>query len=144
MLALVRPDSFNVPLFLHVLGAMLLVGTTAATAALAVAGWRSEREWIFSATLRSLLIGVLPAWLLTRVAAQWVLDKWDYGDNEPGWVGVGFAVTEPGLILLLLALLFAWLARRRNGGWPIKAAAVILIVYSAALAVAWWVMSAKP
>jgi hypothetical protein len=143
MLALARPDSFDFPLFLHVFGAMLLVGTTAATAALALAGWRSEREWIFSATLRTLLIGVLPAWLLTRVAAQWILSKWDY-DKDPGWVGVGFAVTEPGLILLLLAVLFAWLARRRKGGWPIKAAAVLLLIYSAALAVAWWVMSAKP
>jgi hypothetical protein len=143
MLALVRPDSWNVPLFLHVLGAMLLVGTTAATAALALAGWRSDREWIFSATLRTLLIGVLPAWLLTRAAAQWILDKWNFSE-DPGWVGVGFIATEPGLLLLLLATLFAWLARRRKGGWPIKVTAVLLIVYSAALAVAWWAMSAKP
>jgi hypothetical protein len=144
MLAAIRPDSWNLPLFLHVLGAMLLVGTTAATAALALAGWRSEREFLFQATFKTMLLGVLPAWLLTRVAAQWILDKWNFGDDEPGWVGVGFAVTEPGLILLLLAALFAWLARRRNGGWPIRAAAVLLVVYSAALAVAWWVMSAKP
>jgi hypothetical protein len=143
MLAMVRPDSWNLPLFLHVLGAMLLVGTTAATAALALAGWRSDRDWLFSATFKTLLIGVLPAWLLTRAAAQWILDKWNFAD-DPGWVGVGFVVTEPGLLLLLLATLFAWLARRRKGGWPIRVTAVLLVVYSAALAVAWWVMSAKP
>jgi hypothetical protein len=144
MLAAVRPDSWNLPLFLHVLGAMLLVGTTAASAALALAGWRSDRDWLFDATLRTILLGVLPAWLLTRAAAQWILDKWNFGGDDPGWVGVGFAATEPGLVLLLLAALFAWLARRRNGGWPIRVAAVLLVVYSAALAVAWWVMSAKP
>jgi hypothetical protein len=144
MLAAIRPDSWNLPLFLHVLGAMLLVGTTCATAALALAGWRSERAFLFQATFKTLLLGVLPAWLVTRVAAQWILDKEDFGDNDPGWVGVGFIVTEPGLLLLLLATLFAWLARRRNGGWPIRAASVLLVVYVAALAVAWWAMSAKP
>lgn len=144
MLASIRPDAWNLPLFLHVLGAMLLFGTTAATAALAMAGWRSDRDFLFRATLRTLLLGVLPAWLLTRLAAQWILDKWNFGDNEPGWVGVGFLVTEPGLLLLLLATLFAWLARRRHGGWPIRAVAVISVVYVAALAIAWWAMSAKP
>jgi len=144
MLAAIRPDSWNLPLFLHLLGAMLLVGTTCATAALALAGWRTERAFLFHATFKTLLVGVLPAWLVTRVAAQWILDKEDFGDNDPGWVGAGFVVTEPGLLLLLLATLFAWLARRRNGGWPIRAASVLLVVYVAALAVAWWVMSAKP
>lgn len=40
MLAVVRPDSWNLPLFLHVLGAMVLVGTlaTAAVALLASSG----------------------------------------------------------------------------------------------------------
>ncbi len=144
MLATIRPDSWNLPLFLHVLGAMLLFGTTAATATLSLAAWRSNRELLLGATLRTLLIGVLPAWLLTRAAAQWILDKWNFGDDEPGWVGVGFLVTEPGLVILLLMTLFAWLARRRGGGWPIRAVAVLALVYIAALAVAWWAMSAKP
>ncbi len=144
MLATIRPDSWDLPLFLHVLGAMLLFGTTAATATLSLAAWRSGREFLLGATLRTLLIGVLPAWLLTRAAAQWILDKWNFGDEEPGWVGVGFLVTEPGLLILLLMTLFAWLARRRGGGWPIRVVAVLSLVYIAALAVAWWAMSAKP
>lgn len=144
VVALVRPGSWNLPLFLHVLGAMLLFGTTAATAALALPNWRGDREFLVRATFRTILLGVLPAWLITRASAQWILDKWNFGDNEPGWVGVGFAVTEPGLLLLLLATLFAWLARRRGGGWPIRVVAVLSLVYVAALAVAWWAMSAKP
>ena len=35
MLALVRPDSWNFPLFLHVLGAIVLTGATAATLVIA-------------------------------------------------------------------------------------------------------------
>ena len=37
-IALVRPDSWNLPLFLHVLGATLTFGTTATVAILAFAG----------------------------------------------------------------------------------------------------------
>ncbi len=144
MLAAVRPDSWNLPLFVHVLGAMLLFGTTAATAALSLANWNGGREFLHRATFRTIVLGVLPAWVVTRAGGQWILEKWNFGDNAPGWVGVGFAVTEPGLVLLILAAVLAYLAQRRGGGWPIRAVAVLSLVYAAALAVAWWAMSAKP
>ena len=42
MLAAIRPDSVNLPLMLHVLGAMLLVGALAAVAFVTILGWRSR------------------------------------------------------------------------------------------------------
>ena len=39
--AAIRPDSVNLPLFLHVLGAMLLVGTLLGVTLVTVLGWRS-------------------------------------------------------------------------------------------------------
>jgi hypothetical protein len=41
MLAAIRPDSVNLPLFLHVLGAMLLVGSLFAVGLATVLGRRS-------------------------------------------------------------------------------------------------------
>ncbi len=66
-------------------------------------------------------------------------------DDNEGWIGVGFAVAEPGLLLLLLATGFAfWWARRAGRGWQGRAVAVLSSLYLVALAVAWWAMSAKP
>ena len=96
MLAAIRPDSWNLPLFLHVLGAMLLFGTTMATAVLAFAGMSSERQFLVRATMKVLLMGVLPAWILMRAGAGWIESKEDI-QGDPGWIGVGFAVAEPGL-----------------------------------------------
>jgi hypothetical protein len=143
MLAAVRPDSWNLPLFLHVLGAMLLFGTTAASAALATAGMRSQGDFLGRATLRTLLIGVLPAWLLMRLGAGWIEPKEDI-QGDPGWLGVGFIVAEPGLLLLLVATVIAYLGVRRERGWALRAVAILCTIYLVALGVAWWAMSAKP
>ena len=57
MLALVRPDSWNFPLFLHVLGAFVLVGGMAAVATLSIGAWRRpERTLLAQGALRILLI----------------------------------------------------------------------------------------
>jgi hypothetical protein len=44
VVAAIRPDSVNLPLFLHVLGAMLLVGALLAVALVTVLGWRRSDE----------------------------------------------------------------------------------------------------
>ncbi len=72
MLAAIRPDDVNLPLFLHVLGAMLLVGTLFAVAAATAIGWRrsSDTAGLTSFSLRTLLIGVLPSYILMRIGAS--------------------------------------------------------------------------
>jgi hypothetical protein len=141
-----RPDAADFPLFLHVLGAMTLAGATGAATLVAWLGVRRPvREPLARGALWTLLVVALPAWVVMRIGAQWVYSKEGFsGDNDPDWVGVGFGVADPGLVILLVATGLAfWWSRRgaRGAGWAV---AVLSTVYLAALAVAWWSMSAKP
>mgnify|MGYP001152070708 FL=1 len=146
MLTAIRPDSWNLPLFLHVLGAMLLFGTTATIGLVGFAGRaRAEHAAMLARIgLKTFLLGVIPGWILMRVGAGWIADK-EFPDKTPGWVDVGFVVSEPGALLLIGLGVLAWAATRRQGGG--RAALVVPIlatIYLVALAIAWWAMSAKP
>jgi hypothetical protein len=145
MVAAIRPDSWNFALFLHVLGAMVLVGGMTSVSALAWAGWGgSGRPLVARAAFRTLLVLVLPAWILMRLGAAWIESKEDI-QGDPTWLGIGFAVAEPGLLLVLVTTGFAfWWSRRAGAGWHGRVVAVLGTIYVVALAVAWWVMSTKP
>jgi hypothetical protein len=146
MLALVRPDSWNFPLFLHVLGAIVLAGSTGAVTVFALAARKRRAQGALLSRLafRTLIFVVVPSWIVMRVGAQLIVDK-EFPDKTPGWVGVGFAVSEPGLILLIALGVLAWVSARRGGvSGASMAVAILAPVYLAALAVAWWAMSAKP
>lgn len=145
MLALVRPDSWNLPLFLHVLGAMTVFGTAATLAIAGFAGRRrnGHEQLLARVALRTFLLGVVPAWILMRVAGQWIAGKeFPDGAEEPGWVGVGYAVSEGTGVLLLVAGILAWLSVRR--GRVMLALPLLATVCVLAYAVAWFVMSGKP
>ncbi|MFL5918381.1 MAG: hypothetical protein ACJ74L_05925 [Gaiellaceae bacterium] len=142
MVAIVRPDSWNFPLFLHVLGAMALVGAVAALILLAAAS--RDRPWLRRIAFRTMLVAVIPAWLLMRVAGQWLDSKEDI-PGDPGWLGVGFIVGDAGVLFLLLATIFAWIgARRSDRRWPAQTVAVLAAIYLIALLVAMFAMTGKP
>jgi len=146
MLALVRPDSWNFPLFLHVLGAIVLAGSIGAVTVLALAARkrRAHAALLSRLAFRTLILVVVPSWIVMRVGAQLIADK-EFPDKTPGWVDVGFVVSEPGLIVLVALGVLAWVSARRGGvGRASVAVAILAPVYLAALAVAWWAMSAKP
>jgi len=142
MLAILRPDSWNFPLFLHVLGAMAVTGATAAafTAAVASRRW----PWLRLVVARTLLLAVFPAWLLMRLAGQWIDSKEDI-PGDPGWLGVGFIVGDAGFVLLIVAMILGAVSvRRPQRNWPIGAVAVITGIYFVALIVAMVAMTGKP
>ena len=144
MLAAIRPDSWNLPLFLHVLGAMVLVGTTAT---MAIVGFASRRrtehaELLARVALRTFLLGVIPSWIAMRVAGQWELGKQPDAVENAGWVGIGFAISEGGGVVLLVAGILAWLSVRR--GRLMLAVPILTTLCLAAFAVAWFAMSGKP
>jgi hypothetical protein len=146
MLAAIRPDSWNLPLFLHVLGATLLFGTTAtvAVAGFAARARRGHSALLARIVLRTFLLGVIPSWILMRAGAAWIGNK-EFPDKTPGWVDVGFLVSEPGAILLVIVGILAWLAARKQGaGRAAVAVPVLASIYLVALGVAWFAMSAKP
>jgi hypothetical protein len=127
-----------------VLGAMILVGATLAAAVLAWAG--GARAAVSRATFRTLLVVAIPAYVLMRGGAQWVYSREGYnGKHDPGWIGLGLGVSDVGVIVLLLATGLAyWWARRAGAGWQGRAVALLVSLYLALLAVAWWAMSGKP
>lgn len=142
MVALVRPDSWNLPLFLHVLGAVTLVGSVAA-AALA-AGRSRESPLLRRVAFWTLATVVLPAWALMRFAGQWIDSKEDI-PGDPAWLGIGFSVGDIGLVVLLLtAILGWWSTRRLDRRWPAQSVMVLSSLYLLALLVAMWAMTAKP
>ena len=132
------------PLFVHVLGATLLFGALLAVTTL---GFASTRIVEHGPLLRRLaftvmLAGVWPSYILMRVGAQWVLSHEGLDENTPGWVGVGFLVSDAGILVLLVLTLLGWLGLRRPrlGIWFAGLAAIYLV----ALGVAVFAMSAKP
>jgi hypothetical protein len=147
MIAAVRPGSWNVPLFFHVLGAMVLVGAVATLVILAAtAGRKPQRALLARNAFWVTLLLVLPSWLVMRIFGEWTRSKEGFtGDDDPGWLGVGYTVGDLGLVVLLLVAGFAfWWSRRRGDGWQRFVVLVLSSVYLAALAVAWWAMSGKP
>jgi hypothetical protein len=149
IVAVLRPHSWDFPLFLHVLGATLLFGSTLTAAVLGIAGLRGRTSAALYSRLafRTMLLGVVPAWVLARFAGQWILDREKHqipGLDNKGWVGVGFAVTDIGIVVIVALLVLSFLSARRGGtGRLATAFAVLVPVYLVALAVAWFAMSAK-
>ena len=147
LLASIRPDSWNFPLFLHVLGAMVLIGavTTGAAAALFAPG-TSEPGRMRRVAFRALLLVGLPAYIVMRIGAEWLYSKEFPGDssNDPDWIGVGYITADAGALLFLIALVLAGIASRKSKSGLGKAAGIIAGVCLIAWVVAVWAMSAKP
>ena len=147
MLAAIRPDDWDLPLFLHVLGAMLLVGglLTGGTA-LAIARGQARLLRVGYFTLLAL---ALPGWILMRAAAEWIYDKEGFtGDDDPAWLDIGFVTAEGGGVLLLIALILGGFGVRRvgrgGGSGLMTASAVLALVALVAYLVAVWAMGGKP
>jgi hypothetical protein len=149
VLASFHPTSWDVPLFLHVLGAMVLVGSLLAALTAFVLQWRPAAE--FGATLRrfafrSLLAAAVPAFFAMRIGAQWIYSKeFPGGGDDPTWVGIGFMVSDLGGLLLIAGCILAWRATKREATGGLARAATILTGIILALdLVAMWAMTTKP
>ena len=130
------------PLFLHILGAMLLFGAILAATILSFVAWRRpDLTFLRKATLRALLAGI-PAYILLRVFAQIILSDEDYA-KDPGWVGVGFLATDVGLLLFLAAIGCAVWWSRSGKAVAGRIVAVLSAVYLLLLTLAFMAMSGK-
>lgn len=149
-MAAVRPDSWNFPLLLHVLGAMVLVALLAVAAVLLSAALRSDdRAAALRLAFRTLLIGAIPAYLVMRVGAEWVASKESLEDADFAWINIGYSVADGGLLVLIVMTVLAGLASRRakRGDAPsglVRWANGLALLLIVAYAVALWAMAAKP
>jgi len=149
-LAAIRPDEWELPLFFHVLGAMVLVGTLVLAITYFVAARRGSAD---AARLgfRTLQLGVIPSYFVMRIAAQWLASEEGVEDSDAAWVTIGYIATDIGLLCLLIATIAAGLGSRRAkltpggslGPGPTIALAlggVLLVAYVVAI----WAMATKP
>lgn len=144
VLALLRPTEWEIPLFLHVLGAMVLVGALLLSATALAGAWRGGDVGALRLGYRSLLFAALPAWLVMRVAAQWVLEESAFDEDE-AWIGVGFGTSEVSLLLLIAATVLAGMSvRRAEAGGRVRAAVILIGIVLALYLIAIWAMTAKP
>jgi hypothetical protein len=155
LLASIRPEAWHLPLFVHVLGAMILIGGVATALAAQGLGWRKRDPvdaHVFARLgFRALLYVAVPAWIVMRVAAEWIASEEGFtGDSVPAWIDVGYIAAEPGgLLLVASTILSGFGARRlRRRGEPssglVRASTVLISLALIAFLVAIWAMTAKP
>lgn len=149
MLAVVRPGEWNLPLLVHVAGAMVLVGALVAVAGALLLAWRGDAAMLTRVGYRTLLLVALPAYVVMRIGGEWIASKEDV-DDDAAWIGIGYVTADLGLLVLLVTTILAGLAARRvrraAGGRSVlgRVAAVLTLVLVAAYVVAVWAMTAKP
>lgn len=150
LLAVVRPDSWNFPLFIHVMGAMLWTGTLL-LAVIAFADQRRGGEPRFG--FLTLLRASIPAYIVMRVGAQLIASKEKVEDSKEAWIGIGFAVSDIGVLLLIIATICSYIATRRarsaeggaSTGTGLATASMVLSgILLAAAVLAIWAMTTKP
>ena len=122
VLADIRPDSWNLPLFFHVLGAMVLVGgVMTCAAALAFANGNVKQLRFGYWTL--LFVG-LPGLIVMRLGAAGIWHKYNpnhgyfwaifpHPGKDPGWIEIGGTIADLGGAGLVLALILGWFGIRR-------------------------------
>lgn len=139
-LAAIRPDDWNIALFVHILGAMALVGSLVLVAtSIAADNLRLG--------FRTLWIAVIPSWIVMRLAAEWIASEENVNDIDPvpAWVDIGYSTSEGSFLLLIIATVCAGIAARRARGGGLRTATLVLVGISlVAYVVAIWAMSTKP
>jgi len=145
LLATIRPEDWNLALFLHVLAAFVMVGALVTAAAYLFAARRDGSLELTRAGFRSLLIAALPAFIATRLSAQWLVSKEGLEDAELAWIDVGFITTDAGLLVLVGSTVAAGLAvRRAEGVRGVALAAWLVALLIVVYAVVIWMMATKP
>ena len=150
MLAIIRPDSWALPLFLHIAGAMVLVGALTLACVYLIASWRSANMALIRTAYMTLFYAALPGYIVFRIGSEWIADKEGLTDSNLTWVGIGYGVSDLGALLLIISLVIGGISVRRmnRGGTPSPIAArivtglvsLVLVAYLVAV----WAMTTKP
>lgn len=147
-LALSRPTEWNFPLFVHVFGAMVLVGGLLAGASTLLYA-RGDARFL-RLGYWTLVAVALPGYVVMRTGAEWLYTKegLDELPDEPTWIDMGYGIADLGALLVLIALIVGGIGvrRLRNGGGTglLKATMIIAWIVLAAALVAVWAMAGKP
>ena len=155
-LATIRPDDWNIALFVHILGAMVATGGLILALAYAGGAWRNRSATALRGAFRALLYGAVPGYIVMRLGAQWIYSKEHLDDlpTDPDWVGIGFAVADMGLLFLILATSISGVVSRRAvkaygddaqvGRAGVRATAILVGLLLVGYVIAIWAMTTKP
>lgn len=156
--SVIRADSINLPLFLHVFGAMLLTGTVVTVAATTLMSRRggAGAAGLQRVGLKSVIIAVFPAYLLMRIGAQWTESEENLPKEveDSTWLGIGYMVGDLGALLIIVSIVLSVIGLRRmragaadgtstGGQSQARAISIISIVLLVAYLVAIFAMSTK-
>lgn len=152
VLAAVRPHSWDLALFVHVAGAMILVGGLVTAAGAGMIGWRDASGALRRFSALTLFAVALPGWIVMRVGAEWIYSKegWNNVPNalQPTWLGIGYITADIGGLILLIALVLGGIGvrRTRSGGGArlLRTSTVLAAVLIALYVVSVWAMGGKP
>jgi hypothetical protein len=152
MLATVRPHSWDLAIFVHVLGAMILMGGLVTAAGAGIVGWRDSAAGLRRLSALTLFAVALPGWIIMRAGAEWAYSKegWDDVPDklQPTWLGIGYLTADIGGIILLVALILGGIGVRRarsGGGVGVLRASTVLAAFLIAVyVVSVWAMGGKP
>jgi hypothetical protein len=150
LLASIRPDDQNFPLFVHVLGAMILVGGLLTTAG--VLAWARGDVASLRLGYRTLLAVAFPGWIVMRIGAEWIYSEEGWDDlpesEHPAWLGIGYILADAGGLILLVSLILGGIGvyrlRAGKGSGLLKATLILSLILLAAYVVAVWAMAGKP
>ena len=150
LLAAIRPDDQNFPLFVHILGAMILVGGLLTAAAMLA--WSRGDVASLRLGYRTLLAVAFPGWIVMRIGAQWIYSEEGWDDlpesAQPTWIGIGYLLADLGGLILLVSLIVGGIGvyrlRQGKGAGLLKATLILSLILLAAYVVAVWAMAGKP
>jgi len=168
-LAAIRPDNWNFPLLIHLIGVMILVGGMLTTATALVLARGDERK--LKLGYYSLLFVAFPGMILTKLGATLIWSKESPHSligaafphrDDPNWIMIGGTVLDGGGGLLVLGLILGWFGLRRMDGREndflakvpvlkkmtgetlLRLTTIISVVLLAGYVAVIWAMGAKP
>lgn len=152
MLAAVREHSWDIAVFVHVVGAMILVGGLVTATGAGVIGWRDGGTGLRRLSALTLFAVALPGWIVMRVGAEWAYSKegWDKVPDklQPTWLGIGYLTADIGGLILLIALVLGGIGLRRTrsgrGSGLLRASTALAAILIAVYVVSVWAMGGKP
>ncbi|HEX3562161.1 MAG TPA: hypothetical protein VHU24_04925 [Solirubrobacterales bacterium] len=150
-IALIRPHDWDLPLIVHIFGAMVLVGALVLSAVSLIASWRSGSAALTKLGFMSLFYGALPGYIVMRGGAQWIAHKEGLENSDISWINIGFSVSDLGFVLLVVSLVIGGIGVRKinrgEGGAPSISARIatgLISLFLVACLVAVWAMTTKP
>lgn len=151
VLAALRSDDLDFLLFVHLLGTMVFMGTLLLAGTVLAGAWSDGRADRVRLGFRTLLIAVVPSYLVMRIFGQILESREEYEPFEDSaWIGIGYATTELGFVLIVASCIAAGVGSRRalrEGGavgTSGRVAAVLVWIMVVLFTITIWAMTAKP